>query len=60
MAKACQFEYLLSFDIQGKVMRQRGRFTVNDLSAGDSQVADIYLTLITSVLSQLRYPLQEW
>jgi hypothetical protein len=45
MAKACQFEYILGLC---KVMRNRGRFTVDVPSAGDRRVADICLTLITS------------
>jgi hypothetical protein len=36
------------FDILGKVMRKRGRYAVDVPSAGDQQVGDICLTLITS------------
>jgi hypothetical protein len=48
MAKACQFEYLLGLDVLGKVMRKRGRFTVDVLSAIVRRVADICLKLIMS------------
>jgi hypothetical protein len=37
-------------DTLGKVMRKRGRFTVDVPSAGDRGVADICLMLMTSTL----------
>jgi hypothetical protein len=37
-----------NFDVLSKVIRKRGMFTVVVPSAGDQQVADIRLTLITS------------
>jgi hypothetical protein len=35
MVKAWQFEYLMDFNILGKVIRKRGMFTVVVPSAGD-------------------------
>jgi hypothetical protein len=37
-----------NFDVLGKVMRKRGRFTVDDPSAGDLRVADSCVALMTS------------
>jgi hypothetical protein len=37
-----------NFDVLGKVMRKRGRFTVVVPSAEEPRLADICLTLITS------------
>jgi hypothetical protein len=45
---ARQCEYLMDFDALGKVIRNRGIFTVVVPSAGGRRVVDICLTLIIS------------